>query len=438
MHATRGSPQALAQAVEPLAALVDGVENGVVQTFVQVRQLAQPGQARRRAQLSSGAGRGCAQVGDEIGQGEIGFVSDTAHHRHRRLGQGTHQLLVVEGPQIFQRTAAAHQQQHLGLALLRKSLVGQPQGRAQFGRRLRALHGAGINVYRQVRHTPAQRAGHVAQGGRAQRSHHADAARLRRQRSFARGIEQTFGLEPGFEAQKLLEPHALPGRLQALDDQLQFAARTVDVELAARLHQLAVARDEGELIGSAAKQRAAQLHAIVLEQKITMPADGAGKTGHLAPHHDRVQTHGQRVGHGAHERAQRPDRATVQRFGSQQGLSHRIPRSISVHNPSARQGFAATHRTPAHTAASGLIYRRFAALVRFLRGRAALQAPSDAGFLAGSSQSYPQNQRHPPGSTNASGLRHNSSLSIGRPPGGLVWSPICFPSYKPLAGRSGP
>ena len=54
-----------------------------------------------------------AQVGGEVGQAEVGFVADRRNHRHRRCGDRARQTLVVERPQVLERTAAAGQQQHV-------------------------------------------------------------------------------------------------------------------------------------------------------------------------------------------------------------------------------------------------------------------------------------------------------------------------------------
>jgi len=40
-------------------------------------------------------------------------VPHAADHRHRAGGDGARQLLVVEGPQVFDRAAATHQQDEI-------------------------------------------------------------------------------------------------------------------------------------------------------------------------------------------------------------------------------------------------------------------------------------------------------------------------------------
>ncbi len=62
------------------------------------------------SQLGGGRrGRG-AQVGHEIGDGEIGFVTDAADHGAPAGGNRPRHTLVVEGPKLLERSTTPHQQ----------------------------------------------------------------------------------------------------------------------------------------------------------------------------------------------------------------------------------------------------------------------------------------------------------------------------------------
>jgi hypothetical protein len=76
--------------------------HAALHTGFQLVQRSQPDIARLGHQLGRRRGRGRAQVGAEIGNGEIGLVPHAADQRHRALHNGARQLLVVEGPQVFQ------------------------------------------------------------------------------------------------------------------------------------------------------------------------------------------------------------------------------------------------------------------------------------------------------------------------------------------------
>ena len=56
-----------------------------------------------------GRGRRCgrAQIGDEIADRDIGFVADGGNQRDLRGRDGARDTFFVERPQIFERTAAA-------------------------------------------------------------------------------------------------------------------------------------------------------------------------------------------------------------------------------------------------------------------------------------------------------------------------------------------
>ena len=58
-------------------------------------------------ELGGRGGRGRAQIGDKIGDGEIGFVADGGDNGHFRCANGAGDCFFVEGPQIFERAAAA-------------------------------------------------------------------------------------------------------------------------------------------------------------------------------------------------------------------------------------------------------------------------------------------------------------------------------------------
>src|SRR5438067_10572652 len=64
--------------------------------------------------LGGGRGRGGAQVGDEIGDADIGFVPDSRDNGDRGIGDGVSDGFFVEGPQVFERTSAAGNYGELG------------------------------------------------------------------------------------------------------------------------------------------------------------------------------------------------------------------------------------------------------------------------------------------------------------------------------------
>ena len=112
----------------------------------------------RHQQLGGHRWRGCAQVGGEVGQAEVGFVAHRRHHRGVAGGDGAGQLLVVERPQIFQRATATGQQDGVVAA----TGIGAAQQRGELRGGGVALYQAGQQFHFQQREAPRQHAEHIA------------------------------------------------------------------------------------------------------------------------------------------------------------------------------------------------------------------------------------------------------------------------------------
>ncbi len=177
----------------------------------------------------------------------------------------------------------------------------------QRGRCLRALHQGRHQHHGDVGHAAAQRGDHVVQRGSPRRSHHANAARQRRQAALARRIEEAFGLQLRLQPQELLEQCALACTLHAFDDQLQITALLVDTQPAPQLDQLAIARRKVHELGRAPEHSAADLPAGVLDAEVAMAAGRAREAADLAAHRHRIEARLQSIAHGAAQRADFPD-----------------------------------------------------------------------------------------------------------------------------------
>ena len=71
-------------------------------------------------QLGRGRRRGGPQVGDEIGDGEIGLVADGGDHRDAAAVDGLHHRRLVEGPQVLVAAPAAADDQDVRLFFRRR------------------------------------------------------------------------------------------------------------------------------------------------------------------------------------------------------------------------------------------------------------------------------------------------------------------------------
>ena len=242
-----------------------------------------------------------------VGQGHIGLVADAADQRHRHGADRAHDVLVVEGPEVFQRTTAATQDRAVHLIALRS----QGQCRTQRGRRLRPLHHTWIDKYLHMRRTARQRRHDIAQRRRAERGDHAQPARVGRHGPLQRRIEQAFGFEPRLQIEELFEQRARACTLHGLDHQLQLASWLVHAQPTSQLDQLTILRREVQQHGSATEHRTAQQGRIagcVFQVEVTVAAGGPGKARHLAANRTRTEARGQCVGHRLYQRGDTPDK----------------------------------------------------------------------------------------------------------------------------------
>src|SRR5580700_10670755 len=100
-----------------------------------------------------GAGRGWrAQVSHEIRDREVDLVADAGHDWNRAAEYRARHALVVEGPQILERAAAARDNQHIALCARSSELDRGDQRWSGGG----ALYGGWIDQYRSGRKAARQ------------------------------------------------------------------------------------------------------------------------------------------------------------------------------------------------------------------------------------------------------------------------------------------
>ena len=84
-----------------------------------------------------------AQVGYEVADGEVGLVADRGDRRDRAGGNGAGHRLLVEGPQIFERSSAAADQ-HDVMHLPARQVA---DGDGDLARRVAALYAYRVNLH---------------------------------------------------------------------------------------------------------------------------------------------------------------------------------------------------------------------------------------------------------------------------------------------------
>src|SRR3984957_13666630 len=176
--------------------------------------------------FGGGRGRRRAQVGDKIGDGEIGFMADAGDDGNYGFGNRAGHRLFVESPQIFEGTSAAGQNQHVDGF----DAVEIPQGLHDFHRRARALNLDREQADLGVGESPFQYAQDVANSRSSGRSDHADATRKNGQRFLAGLMEQNFFEQALFQLLERQLQRAQPHRIDVRDVNLIFAARVIDTE----------------------------------------------------------------------------------------------------------------------------------------------------------------------------------------------------------------
>ena len=128
-----GQPQQLPRV--PLQAVADQLAEHQREALQRLQHLV----LIRAQQFCGGGGRGGAQVGHEVGNGEISLVAHGADHWQRAAVDGPRHTLLIEGLQILKRAAAPAHDQHVQPQLCGPA-IGSGDGPDDGGRRLGTLY----------------------------------------------------------------------------------------------------------------------------------------------------------------------------------------------------------------------------------------------------------------------------------------------------------
>src|SRR5882672_1336349 len=150
----------------------DAVANLIAECLAKVGDMLIEFTARLYDKFGGGAGSRSANVRDEVGDGEIGFVADARDDRNFRIEDGPRDDFFVEGPEIFDGAAAARKDQDVD----KFSLIEKSQRTDNFLGGTFSLHANRENSEMHVVKTAAQDADDVPDCGAFGRSDKADAA----------------------------------------------------------------------------------------------------------------------------------------------------------------------------------------------------------------------------------------------------------------------
>ena len=183
----------------------------------------------------------------------------------------------VEAPQVFQRAAAAGQDQ-----CIKAPCIGQLERPDDLRRGFAALYGGGDQGQFDLRRPAAEHADDVANHGPGGRADNADALRVSGQGDLALGAEQAFGAEFFLQRIEGQAQRAVAGGFHGIEDQLVIATAFKQRDLAAHLDRQAVLERLTHPCCVVAKQCATHLGAAVLEGEVHMARGRAGEVGDFA------------------------------------------------------------------------------------------------------------------------------------------------------------
>ena len=221
---------------------------------------------------------GCTRIRHEIGNREVDLVAYARDDRNRARPDRARQPLVVEGPQILERAAAPGEDQYIAVF----AQAGDSQGFDERRYRNRTLHGRRVDQHGCGREASRQDVQDVSNRSAGRRGDHADSAGEAGQAALELGVEEALAGQLRLEALELLPQGPDAGLLHVLGDELEFPARLIEADSAAREHFLAIARGEANAAVLAAKHGGAQLRVAVLEGEVPVAGGGLGEVRQLA------------------------------------------------------------------------------------------------------------------------------------------------------------
>jgi hypothetical protein len=256
--AARGGAQPIVQSIDPRAEIV----------------------FRRHDELRGCGGSWRAEIGDEIGHREVGFVADRRDHGNRRRGNRARHDFAVERPEVLDRSAAAADDDDVDAF----HAADRPQPLRDFGGGALALDARRPDDQMGVGISATEHFDDVLHRRAVERGDDADLARKRGQRTLPRCIEQSFGFEPFLQLLEGELASAEPLRLEMLADQLILAFRLVHGHFAARDDPQTVHGFELQITERRSEDDTSDLCRSILQREVQMARVPDAAVGQLALH----------------------------------------------------------------------------------------------------------------------------------------------------------
>ena len=220
----------------------------------------------RHGDLGGVGGRGGPPVRYEVADGHVRLVAYRRDDRNIRVVDGSGHALVVKGPQVLQRTAAAAGDEHIGQA----AGIGVTDGAGDLRRGLSSLHANGQQKDLGDGIAAAEDADHVVDRRTCRGGDDGDAPGIWRQGLFMAFVKQA--LLPQLFLQLLKGHTQVAGALgrQAGTVQLVGAVAGIDADTAGGDDLHTVFRAEAQAHGTAPEHNTLQTALAVLQRKVVM------------------------------------------------------------------------------------------------------------------------------------------------------------------------
>ena len=238
--------------------------------------------AVRQNQLGGRAGRRRPQVSGKVGDGEINLMAHGTDYRQPGGGNGPGEFFLVEGPQVFQRTTAAAQDNQVRVPLR----IDINNSGGDFTRRLFSLDGDRVDGQPGLGTAGAGDADKVMHGRAVRRGDQRYMLRHEGQGLFPVFGEESFGGQSFFQVFKGQLHGAGPVEIEGVDDELIVAPGFIDRQPAPADNLLPVNRPVRQVTLLHFEQHRLDLGAIVLEGEIKMAGIRLPQIGYFAGNAD--------------------------------------------------------------------------------------------------------------------------------------------------------
>ena len=233
--------EGLASVVEFFATPLDALMNEPAEAGFKFSESLAAGDGGFGDLFGGGAGRGGAEIGGEIADGEIDFVADRADDWKFGGDDGAGSQFFVKGPQVFKAAAASRNQNKVERmpADFRK-VIEKFEAASDLTRRVGTLHSAGRQEYFERRITAFDDVQDIVQCSAIEAGDEADARREFGNGAFSSWREEAFGVEFLFEAFEGGLEFSRALKFQVNDAKLILSARFINGHFTLKNYRLAI------------------------------------------------------------------------------------------------------------------------------------------------------------------------------------------------------